>query len=267
MQEIIKQWMDEVNIIIPSFFYDDQKIKDNLLNFVVLENVEWFNIALIYYQKPNATFVQSKSEWNSLIDDNEVYIKKGEKGIKILIPFIKKDENSLDWKSVTVWDVSQLQSKIMFEHISNLRVYTEELQKGIYQEIVQYDEMITFLLNKSQSYIPSCLQNEDILKYVKDCISYILSYYLNVAIDKEPCLVLENLKQDDYINLYASLNLIMKSLHIVLKSYFDDLFAREKERKEIEEAEKIFNMNIKQRIRAAKLFLKKEIQIRANDEI
>lgn len=259
MQNIIGQWLDELKDIIPSYFKDDQKIKDNLLNFVTFENVEWFNIALVYYQKPNAVFIQSKQQWNNLLVDKEFYIKKGEKGIKVLIPYIDDEKLVFKWKIGTVWDISQCQSNINYEYVSNLKIYTEEIQRDIFENFNNYDEIIKFLLNESYCYIPSNMRTEVILNYIENCLKYILLYYLNINFDiDEPNLILNNIHENEYIVLYSVLDEIMKNLYILLKKYFDELYAKEKERKEIEEAYRIFNMNIKDRIFFARKKLQKE---------
>lgn len=79
-------------------------------------NYSFGNVLLIYSQRPNATRVAGFQTWKKL----GRWVKKGEKGIKILAPiFVKKmDEETGEEKSVlagfkvvTVFDVSQTDGK------------------------------------------------------------------------------------------------------------------------------------------------------------
>ena len=69
----------------------------------------FFNTSLILNQRPNATLVAGYKRWQTL----GRYVKKGEKGIAILAPLIKKDPDDPNerivygFKTVYVYDVEQ----------------------------------------------------------------------------------------------------------------------------------------------------------------
>ena len=83
-------------------------------------NYSYYNLLSIYLHKPNATWVAGIKTWNRL----ERRIKKGERGIPILAPIIKKVEEIdketgevikieklAGFRIVYVWDVSQTHGK------------------------------------------------------------------------------------------------------------------------------------------------------------
>jgi len=77
MENQINSWLKEIYNQIPHFFVDEI-IKKHLDAFVTWNDFEWFNIALILYQRPDATFVNSLDSWNAILQKN-FYVKKGEK--------------------------------------------------------------------------------------------------------------------------------------------------------------------------------------------
>jgi len=83
-------------------------------------NYSYYNLLSIYLHKPNATWVAGIKTWNRL----KRRIKKGERGIPILAPIIKKveeidketgevikTEKLVGFKTVYVWDISQTHGK------------------------------------------------------------------------------------------------------------------------------------------------------------
>lgn len=251
-KEIIQNWIKEICMQIPFFFKDDKKIKDNLENFVVFENMEWYNIALIYYQKPEASFVLSKNRWDEILPhDKSFFIKRGQRGIKILIPYITEND-ILFFKAFTVWDISQAQKQPDVEYISNLKMTIEEVEFEMLEnikliDIAEYSLKCSLHDQKVCSFIN---QRDKIQDYIIKCICYVLSLYL-------PSKKIENLKFDNEITdeeliiLYAVLADIIKNLHITFKNYYVDLHSRILKKKEQEEAIRISDMNIKQRIMQA----------------
>ncbi|MGL4980764.1 MAG: ArdC family protein [Fusobacteriaceae bacterium] len=90
---------------------------EELMNFISFRNKYFYqysinNTLLIYDQKPNATFVAGFHKWQEL----GYRIKKGEKGIFILVPLIRKSKEDQEksliygFKKVTVFDISQTEA-------------------------------------------------------------------------------------------------------------------------------------------------------------
>lgn len=90
---------------------------EELMNFINFRKQYFYkysisNTLLIYDQKPNATFIAGFHKWKEL----GYRIRKGEKGITILVPLITKstvlEEKSLiyGFKKVSVFDISQTEA-------------------------------------------------------------------------------------------------------------------------------------------------------------
>ncbi len=75
----------------------------------------WFNIMLIFMQRPSATRVAGYKTWKHV----GRWVRRGEKGIVILAPMLKKDEegdaNVFGFKPVRVYDIAQTDGRQMPE--------------------------------------------------------------------------------------------------------------------------------------------------------
>lgn len=263
--EMIKSWINEICNQIPMYFKDESKLKDNLEYFVIFENMEWYNIALLYYQKPDISFVMSKNNWDSLLPEGKTFfIKKGQRGLRILVPYLR--DNQLVFRDAVVWDISQSDSPPEFCHVSNLKLTVESMDMNILEQMNDIESIAHYVI---KSYHDSIPEDDQIVNFIYNCIYYILSLYICgtsvVNIMKDRIDLPEN---DDYIELYALLAYIMKGLHVRLQNYHDDLTARIQQRKEKEQAKRIARMNIKERITEAEETIKRlNIEkIKENDE-
>lgn len=68
-------------------------------------DIEWFNIAAILLQKPDAVFVKSKASWDEYCDKN-VLIKKSAKAIRTAVPSVVN--NLLDFDLIPLFDISDI---------------------------------------------------------------------------------------------------------------------------------------------------------------
>jgi hypothetical protein len=75
----------------------------------------WFNTLLIFMQRPSATRVAGYQTWKKV----GRWVRRGEKGIMILAPMLKKDDegetNCFGFKPVRVYDISQTDGRKMPE--------------------------------------------------------------------------------------------------------------------------------------------------------
>lgn len=260
--EMIKSWINEICNQIPMYFKDESKLKDNLEYFVIFSNIEWYNIALLYYQKPDISFVMCKDNWDDLLPEGKTfYIKKGQRGLRIILPYVK--DNHLVYRDAVVWDISQADSPPEFCHVSNLKLTVESIDMAILEKM-DVDTIIQYVIKSYHDIIPE--ENKD---FIYNCIHYILSLYMygssneNLTLDG-----VTGLSDDKCIELYALLAYIIKKLHVRLKNYYDDLTARFQQIKLREHAEKVSRMNIKERITEAEETIKRlNIEkIKENDE-
>lgn len=249
-KEQIYEWSQEICERIPGFFESDECIKKHLDAFVTWYDKEWFNIALILYQKPDATIVNSKQSWQE-ITDKDFYIKMGEKGIRVIVPYIGQKE--FNWKSAIVWDIDQCQDKLEVGIVSKLRICVEEIfSRDLWESITDSEELINYIMKKSRHYIhKSLLRSDKATAYIKKCIRYILSSYIPIEPD-DTSLSLKHIKDKSAIHLYCSLKAIMSNLDCFLIDYYTEKNCRAKERAEIEYARKIWNMTIHERIENAR---------------
>lgn len=260
---MIQNWINEICHQIPDYFHDDSKMKDNLEKFVLFENMEWYNIALLYYQKRDISFVLSKNNWDALLPEGKTFfIKKGQRGLRILLPYL--DDEAVAYRDAVVWDISQADSPPEFSHVSNLKLTVESMKTDILEQI-DMDSMTQYVVN---IYHDEFNDDACIADFIYNCVYYILSLYVNGSSSLNATLVLNGLSDDTYIELYALLSYIMKNLHDTLKDYYDVLITRIQERKLREHAERISRMNIKERIIEAEDTIKRMqlAKMRENDE-
>ncbi|MGL6099311.1 MAG: ArdC family protein [Fusobacteriaceae bacterium] len=115
------------------------KNSEELMNFINFRKKYFYqysinNTLLIYDQKPNATFVAGFHKWKEL----GYRIKKGEKGIFILVPLIKKstemENKSLiyGFKKVTVFDISQTEATEEAVTLPEINVSLKEKEEAVY---------------------------------------------------------------------------------------------------------------------------------------
>lgn len=251
-------WIDEVCKEIPLFFNDEKCIKTHLDAFATWSEYEWFNIALILYQRPSATIINSKKNWEELLN-KEFFIKKGDKGLRVIIPLI--EENQIKWKQGVVWDIEQCQERIEVGIVSKLKICIEEIfSRNIYESINEKDGLIDFLLEKSMNHIHKSIKCNEISSYIRSCIIYLLSHYLPLS-NVKYCL---NLKGDftnnQYVYLYSGIKTVVNYLDQYIFDYYETLTSREKEKAEIEYAKRIWNMTIHERIENAQIVIKEKAQ-------
>lgn len=251
-------WIDEVCKEIPHFFNNEKCIKTHLDAFVTWSEYEWFNIALILYQRPTATIINSKKNWEELLN-KEFFIKKGDKGLRVIIPLI--EENHIKWKQGVVWDIEQCQERIEVGIASKLKICIEEIfSRNIYESINDKDGLIDFLLEKSMNHIHKSIKCNETSSYIRNCIIYLLSHYLPLR-NVKYCLDLKSdFTNNQYVYLYSGMKTVVNYLDQYIFEYYETLTAREKEKAEIEYAKRIWNMTIHERIENAQIVIKEKTQ-------
>lgn len=121
---------------------------EELMNFINFRKQYFYkysisNTLLIYDQKPNATFIAGFHKWKEL----GYRIRKGEKGITILVPLITKstvlEEKSLiyGFKKVSVFDISQTEATEEALELPSINVSLKErdgarrASKSLYRDL------------------------------------------------------------------------------------------------------------------------------------
>jgi len=125
-------------------------LKDHLAAMARFRRYSWGNVMLIASQKPNATHVAGFQAWHKL----GRFVKKGEKGILILAPIIrKKAENNSDaepdessvavgFRAAYVFDISQTDGQPLPEIGSvngDPREYRERLAKFVSEQGIAFE--------------------------------------------------------------------------------------------------------------------------------
>jgi len=129
-----------------------ERLKDHLTAMARFRRYSWGNIMLIASQKPNATHVAGFQAWHNL----GRFVKKGEKGILILAPIIRKkaesvgagateqDESSVavGFRAAYVFDISQTDGQELPEIGSvhgDPREYRERLAKFVAEQGIAFE--------------------------------------------------------------------------------------------------------------------------------
>ena len=122
-----------------------ERLKDHLAAMARFRRYSWGNIMLIASQKPNATHVAGFQAWHKL----GRFVKKGEKGILILAPIVRKkaeshgateqDESSVavGFRAAYVFDITQTDGQPLPEIGSvngEPREYRERLAKFVSEQ-------------------------------------------------------------------------------------------------------------------------------------
>ncbi len=265
MENQINSWLKEIYNQIPHFFVDEI-IKKHLDAFVTWNDFEWFNIALILYQRPDATFVNSLDSWNAILQKN-FYVKKGEKGIKIVIPTLNGDR--FKWQQSIVWDIEQCHDHHMIGNVSELRECMEILfESEIIEGIQDKKEVMDYIKKATSSLIVQSIADDNaIVYYIYECIGYVLSNYLPINYEEKNLdFQKNNLSNEQYVNIYISLKNIINQLTQTITAFYIQKNAHEKKNKELEWAKKMNRMNIKQRVEEARLFLLRENSKKGKEE-
>lgn len=112
-QKVLEELKSGIDIKIKDFLDNSQELKE----FIKFRRKHFYsysvrNSILIYKQNPLASFVAGYKKWEEL----GYYVSKGSKGIKILIPLIKKNEEETEelcvygYKYCNVFDISQTEA-------------------------------------------------------------------------------------------------------------------------------------------------------------
>lgn len=113
-QKVLEELKAGIDIKIKDFLDNSQELKE----FIKFRRKHFYsysvrNSVLIYKQNPLASFVAGYKKWEEL----GYYVSKGSKGIKILIPFIRKNEEEetgelcvYGYKYCNVFDISQTEA-------------------------------------------------------------------------------------------------------------------------------------------------------------
>lgn len=130
-------------------FRHSERFKEYLLMLTKFHKYSVQNANLIYLQKPNSTFVAGYTTWKSKFSRT---VKKGEKGIKILAPIMKKIENNSDtdeeehvvvgYRIVSVFDVSQTEGKPL-----------PKLNELLTGSVPQYDKLFEVLIKLTDYHV------------------------------------------------------------------------------------------------------------------
>jgi antirestriction protein ArdC len=140
-----------------------QRLKEYLAAMARFRRYSWGNIMLIASQKPNATHLAGFHAWHKL----GRFVKKGEKGILILAPIIRKktenngeaepDESSVavGFRAAYVFDISQTDGQPLPEIGSvngDPREYRERLAKFVAEQAIalEYSDEIAPARGMSQ---------------------------------------------------------------------------------------------------------------------
>lgn len=250
--------MDEIVKFIPKIFENEKLLKKHLSCMRYWSDLEWFNILSILYQFPDATNVRTTQAWNKVLN-KELYPKRSERGIQIFLPLYRGD--TIGWKIVKVFDISQIQTFIKPKLTSYLQLTVNDInikylkhgedgwQKQLILNAMKKTSMFKKLNKAEISYAMNCVivACGDLLLFkVSDIVDLDLKNPQNVDFD--------------YVKLYKFIKETITGLPDCLLEYVDTVDAKEKKKKEIAEAIRFSNMNIKQNIKQAQDIVNNRLQ-------
>lgn len=243
-EEQMYGYMDELLHQIPNFFKQDT-LKKHLLFMRFFADYEWFNIASILYVYPNATNVKTTEAWSRTFS-KQLFPKKGQKGIPIMLPLFDKNK-MLKWKFVKVFDISQMATTIKPVFLSPLKEVIE--QYGLHKIKLNYGE---YWQNK---FFETVIKEHYFIKehpeqkeFVLHCCLFAFGDVLEISTDTIINLQLSFEEADsfDYIGLYKCIKDIFSFLPEAFKKFNHQATVREKKKEEIQIASEFRKMNIKQ---------------------
>lgn len=214
----LKETLDKLEKGLKNIF-EDRNYKEFLKVMSKFHNYSFQNCLLIYMQNPGATLVKGYKGWQNEFNRN---VKKGEKGLKIIRPIIRKNKGLKDeeesvkeylsYSVTTVFDISQTEGESL-----PLRPSYEE---DIVGKVENYEKFKQSLISVS----PVPVKEEPIKN---NCSGYYSHKTKDITIK-------EGLSQKEYLNV-----LIHEIAHSILHNK-DVLKFNEKNRKKKEvEAESI----------------------------
>lgn len=242
-EEIQYIYNQTVSYISQSFHRTDLMEKDLDMK-AYFPNMEWFNIACIHAQNPSAIYVNSKDSWDVKYGQT-MFIKKGEKSSRILLPVIK--DNRIDFSTVPVFDIDQLQnaSRIPSPQ-SHIQLFLEgyggleslerllEIKDHDWKEI--FNHIIALIGN---------IQDQERLHYIRSCIEYMMGIRGHIEASGECCCTNEKAMIYMYRTLLATIETV--------PFYISKLTKKARNKQLTQEEVKVFkekmDRGIKQRIK------------------
>lgn len=228
---IVEQFIEKI------FLYPDimQKHVEFMKKF---PDIEWFNIAGILLQKPDASFVKSKPAWDEYCKEN-THIQKGAKSIRIAVPRL---ESNLEFVLVPCYDVQDIED-------NNIRYIESPIQKVI--DRFQGIDRINSLLNSKNIGLEECVKNmlleepffcslnDEEQITVKDCI--LLSILKDIK--------LSALKTTQSMNIYY----FIKEMIAILPNYISGILIDFEEREQKKDERKDIILQAKRTVTERKI--------------
>ena len=185
----LQELKDSIEDKIANFLENSEELK-NFIKFKKdhFRSYSFRNSLLIYNQFPTASYVAGYKKWQEL----GYSVIKGSKSIKILVPLIKKNENSMSknstsedtkeiygFKAVNVFDVSQVMAGPNAEPLPSIDFTIESTEHMQYSEEVLFNGCKEFV----SSHCPLHIVNDDSLH---DCLGLTNGKEIFVLDTKKP---------------------------------------------------------------------------------
>lgn len=247
MQDRTSILMRDLEKHIQHIFEEVSSLKQHLKWMNMYPDMEWFNIAAVLWQKPNAKMVKSITGWRKYFNNVEVYPKQGTRSCVVFVSSFKDD--SLVFETKKVFDISQMNTSQKPENISPLKNRVDKL--GGNREIEKFlsNEWAKILIESvCESYELYRSVNTETKQFVKTCIEHSAP---TVFHNPSKLVVVQNLQLDKSLQLYKMIKEIIEMIPITLIRLFEEASTLEKEKEAVDELEVRTHRNISKRIEHA----------------
>ncbi|OCN04295.1 hypothetical protein A4S06_11625 [Erysipelotrichaceae bacterium MTC7] len=246
-EEQLIGYIDEVKRQIPNFVRNKEVLKTHIRFMRMFSDISWWNVASILYNLPSATNVKTKDAWDKEFKE-ELWVKKGMKGLLTVVPSCTG--NTIIWKPVKVFDISQMNTKKKPVFSSLIATYLDPKRiqklKSIFSE--DWHEKLISELFKQYEY-----EKGKQLSFKDNLMNYLQFGLLDILkTDVDEFLDFENHSEEECVQLYIYLSELFQMLPSVVVNSCVSFDEKERRKKQLEEIEVIKSRNVRETIDAAK---------------
>lgn len=251
MNDKIKEFFNEIDKYINSVVYNPELMKKSIKFMYRYPNYEWYNIAAILIQNPNAELVMSVTSFREKGNDISLTPRIGKKAYRIAS--LNIENGNLEFKLKPVFDVTDLNKKVMINNVIPLRMTVEQYggSINILAIINKYTSIEKIVLSIVDNNYEGFISKDDLTENrvsIKNCVMFSLGRIFNV----DPNINITLNKTNNAVGIYSYIKHLINMFPQELINIIEVLKARAIEEERMKKLELIYSRNIKQRVIDAK---------------
>lgn len=251
MNDKIKEFFNEIDKYINSVVYNPELMKKSIKFMYRYPNYEWYNIAAILIQNPNAELVMSVTSFREKGNDISLTPRIGKKAYRIAS--LNIENGNLEFKLKPVFDVTDLNKKVMINNVIPLRMTVEQYggSINILAIINKYTSIEKIVLSIVDNNYEGFISKDDLTENrvsIKNCVMFSLGRIFNV----DPNINITLNKTNNAVGIYSYIKHLINMFPQELINIIEVLKARVIEEERMKKLELIYSRNIKQRVIDAK---------------